>query len=531
MENNAREVIENGMGILGIEFGSTRIKSVLTDASHNILATGIYDWENSFKDGVWTYPMEQIIAGLQGSYASLVSDVSTKYDTCITKLAAIGISGMMHGYLPFDKDGKQLADFRTWRNTMTAEAAAELSKALNFNIPQRWSISHLYQAILNGEEHVKDIAFLTTLAGYIHYRLTGEKNMGVGEASGMFPIDPETCTYDGKMVQTFDSMIADRRFSWKILDILPTVLNAGEKAGSLTEEGAKLIDVSGKLQAGALFAPCEGDAGTGMCATDSVAPGTGNISAGTSVFSMIVLEKNLSAPHEEIDVVTTPDGLPVAMVHCNNCSSDINAWVKLFAEFASVMGLDVNMGDIYTKLFTDVYKNGSKDCGGVLSINYFSGEPVTGLVNGRPMVVRTPDADFSISNFMRSNIYSAFATLKYGNDILIREENVKTSRMMAQGGLFKTPLAAQQMLSDALDSPVTVMDTASEGGAWGMAVLAAYMLNRTEGEKLGDYLHEKVFAGQSGTTLNPDPEGVKGFDKYMEGYRKALKAEKVAADE
>ena len=528
---NAKEVIENGMGILGIEFGSTRIKSVLTDASHNILATGIYDWENSFKDGVWTYPMEQIISGLQGSYASLVTDVKEKYDTAITKLAAIGISGMMHGYLPFDKDGKQLADFRTWRNTMTAEAAAELSKALNFNIPQRWSISHLYQAILNGEEHVKDIAFLTTLAGYIHFRLTGEKNMGVGEASGMFPIDPETRTYDAKMIETFDSMIADKGFSWKILDILPTVLNAGEKAGTLTEEGAKLIDVSGALQAGALFAPCEGDAGTGMCATDSVAPGTGNISAGTSVFSMIVLEKNLSKPHEEIDVVTTPDGLPVAMVHCNNCSSDINAWVKLFSEFAGVMGLDVNMGDIYTKLFTDAYKNGDKDCGGVLSINYFSGEPVTGLVNGRPMVVRTPDAAFSISNFMRSNIYSAFATLKYGNDILIREENVKTSRMMAQGGLFKTPLAAQQMLSDALDSPVTVMDTASEGGAWGMAVLAAYMLNKADGEKLGDYLHEKVFAGQSGTTLNPDPEGVKGFDKYMEGYRKALKAEKVVADE
>ena len=531
MSAENKETIKNGGAILGIEFGSTRIKSVLTDADHAILATGIYDWENSFTDGVWTYPMEQIIKGLQGSYASLLSDVREKYDTDITKLAAVGISGMMHGYLPFDRDGKQLAEFRTWRNTMTAEAAGVLSKEFDFNIPQRWSIAHLYQAILNGESHVKDIAFLTTLAGYIHFRLTGEKNMGVGEASGMFPIDPETCDYDEKMMASFGKLIADKGYGWDLKSILPKVLSAGEKAGNLTEEGAKLLDVSGKLSAGAPFAPCEGDAGTGMCATDAVAPGTGNISAGTSVFSMVVLEKNLSKPHEEIDVVTTPDGLPVAMVHCNNCSSDINAWVKLFEGFASVMGLDVNTGDIYTKLFTDAYQNGAKDCGGVVSINYFSGEPVTGLVNGRPMVVRTPDAAFSISNFMRSNIYSAFATLKYGNDILSREEKITTKNMMAQGGLFKTPLAAQQMLADALNCPVTVPDTASEGGAWGMAVLAAYMLNKAEGEKLGDYLHNKVFAGLSGKTLEPDAEGVKGFDKYMESYKAALKAEKKVADE
>lgn len=526
----ARQIIDAGTAILGIEFGSTRIKSVLTDASHNILATGIYDWENSLVDGIWTYPMDEIIKGMRGSYASLVSDVKEKYQTSIVKLSAIGISAMMHGYLPFDKDGKQLAEFRTWRNTMTAEAAGVLSKEFNFNIPQRWSIAHLYQAILSGEDHVGNISFLTTLAGYIHFRLTGEKNMGVGEASGMFPIDPVTCDYDAKMIASFDALIADKGFSWKIKDILPKVLKAGEKAGTLTAEGAELLDESGTLQVGAVFAPCEGDAGTGMCATNAVKPGTGNISAGTSVFSMVVLKDNLSKPHEEIDVVTTPEGLPVAMVHCNNCSSDINAWVKLFADFAKVMGLEVNVGDIYTKLFTDAYKNGAKDCGGVLSINYFSGEPVTGLVNGRPMVVRTPDADFSMANFMRSNIYSAFATLKYGNDILSREENVKTEVMMAQGGLFKTPLAAQQMLADALDCPVTVPDTASEGGAWGMAVLAAFVLNKENGESLGDYLEKKVFSGQGQKTLNPDPEGVKGFDIYLDGYKKALKAEKIVAD-
>lgn len=526
----AKQIIEGGTAILGIEFGSTRIKSVLTDASHNILATGIYDWENSLVDGIWTYPMDEIMKGMRGSYASLAADVKEKYQTSIKKLSAIGISAMMHGYLPFDKDGKQLAEFRTWRNTMTAEAAGVLSKEFNFNIPQRWSIAHLYQAILSGESHVKDISFLTTLAGYIHFRLTGEKNMGVGEASGMFPIDPATCDYDEKMIASFDALIADKGFSWKIKDILPKVLKAGEKAGCLTADGAALLDESGELQAGAVFAPCEGDAGTGMCATNAVKPGTGNISAGTSVFSMVVLDKNLGKPHEEIDVVTTPEGLPVAMVHCNNCSSDINAWVKLFADFAKVMGLEVNVGDIYTKLFTDAYKNGAADCGGVLSINYFSGEPVTGLVNGRPMVVRTPDADFTMANFMRSNIYSAFATLKYGNDILSREENVKTEVMMAQGGLFKTPLAAQQMLADALDCPVTVPDTASEGGAWGMAVLAAFVLNKESGESLGDYLEKKVFSGQGQKTLSPDPEGVKGFDKYLEGYKKALKAEKIVAD-
>ena len=526
-----KTIINEGKAILGIEFGSTRIKSVLTGPDHEILATGIYDWENSLVGGIWTYPMEQIMAGMRGSYSSLVSDVKEKYDTDIVNLAAIGISAMMHGYLPFDKDGKQLAEFRTWRNTMTAEAAGVLSREFNFNIPQRWSIAHLYQAILSGEDHVPQISFLTTLAGYIHFRLTGEKNMGVGEASGMFPIDPSTCDYDKTMIDKFDSLIAGKGFSWKIEDILPKVLKAGEKAGTLTAEGAALLDESGKLQAGAVFAPCEGDAGTGMCATNAVAPGTGNISAGTSVFSMVVLEKNLSKPHEEIDVVTTPDGLPVAMVHCNNCSSDINAWVKLFADFAKVMGLEVNVGDIYTKLFTDAYRNGAKDCAGVTSINYFSGEPVTGLVNGRPMVVRTPDADFSVANFMRSNIYSAFATLKYGNDILSREENITVKNMMAQGGLFKTPLAAQQMLADALNCPVTVPETASEGGAWGMAVLAAYSLMKEEGESLGDYLEKKVFAGQKSSTLNPDAEGVKGFDKYMEDYKKALKAEKIVADE
>ena len=527
---DAKKIIEDGGAVLGIEFGSTRIKSVLTDSSYRILATGIYDWENSLKDGIWTYPMSQIIEGMQASYASLAEDVKSRYGIPLKKLSAAGISAMMHGYLPFDENGKQLAEFRTWRNTITAEAAGVLSKEFDFNIPQRWSIAHLYQAILNGEEHVKDIAFLTTLAGYIHFRLTGEKNMGVGEASGMFPIDPATCDYDSVMADKFDALSSAKGFGKGIRDILPKVLKAGEKAGILTAEGAALLDKSGELEPGCIFAPCEGDAGTGMCATNSVKPGTGNISAGTSVFSMVVLEDNLSKPHEEIDVVTTPDGLPVAMVHCNNCSSDINAWVGIFSGFAKVMGLDVSTGDIYTKLFTDAYKNGAADCGGVLSVNYFSGEPVTGLVNGRPMVVRKPDADFSISNFMRSNIYSAFATLKYGNDILTREEKVRTDKMMAQGGLFKTPLAAQQMLADALGCPVTVPDTASEGGAWGMAVLASYALSHDENESLGDYLENRVFAGLGGTTLEPDPEGVRGFDAYLDEYKKALRAEKIVAD-
>ena len=533
MEEKMSDVIKNniqsGNTVLGIEFGSTRIKAVLVDDSHNPIAMGTHDWENRLQNNIWTYSLEDIWGGLQDCYQSLAKDVQAKYGLALTKIGAIGFSGMMHGYMPFDAKGELLVPFRTWRNTMTAEACAKLTPVFNFNIPQRWSIAHLYQAILSKEEHVKEVTFFTTLAGYIHWKLTGEKVLGVGEASGMFPIDSKTGDYDAKMLAQFDELVAGEGFAWKLKDILPKVLNAGEKAGVLTAEGAKLLDVTGTLEAGCPMCPPEGDAGTGMVATNSVAVRTGNVSAGTSVFSMVVLEEAMSKVHEEIDMVTTPDGMPVAMVHCNNCTSDLNAWVNLFDEFADTFGMKIDKNDLYGTLYRKALE-ADTDCGGLMAYNYFSGEPVTGLNEGRPMFVRTPDAKFSLANFMRTHLYSALATLKVGNDILLKEEKVTVDSLMGHGGLFKTPVVGQQILAAAMGAPVTVMDTASEGGAWGIAILAAYMQEKAENESLSDYLNNKIFAGQTGSTIAPKAEDVEGFDVFVKKYLQTIPAEKAAVE-
>ena len=509
--------------VLGIELGSTRIKAVLIDERHLPIAQGDHEWENQLVNGIWTYSMEAIHSGLQDCFARLKADVKEKYGVELTTVGAIGVSAMMHGYLPFDKDGRQLAEFRTWRNTITGPAAEELTALFGFNIPQRWSIAHLYQAILNGEEHVKDIAFLTTLAGYIHWQLTGEKVMGVGEASGMFPIDSEKLDYDEGMLQKFKALTG-----MKLRAILPRVLTAGESGGRLTESGARFLDPTGTLLPGIPVAPCEGDAGTGMAATNSVRPRTGNVSAGTSDFAMIVTEKPLGV-HRESDMVTTPDGAPVAMVHCNNCTSDINAWVNLFAEYSELMGLPVNKGELFTKLFRKALE-GDADCGGLLSFNYFSGEGVTDLDEGRPLFTRMPNASFTLANFMRTHLLSALATLKIGLDILTKTEQVPIDKLYGHGGFFKTPGVGQRMLSAAVGAPVSVMETAGEGGPYGMALLCAYMLWKQEGESLADYLDNKVFAGTEASTLMAEPSDIAGFSVFLSRYQKALPVEKCATE-
>ena len=508
---------------LGIELGSTRIKAVLIDERHFPIASGDFEWENQLVDGIWTYSMDMVHSGLQSCFAALRADVKEKFGQELTTVGAIGVSAMMHGYLPFDENGKQLAAFRTWRNTITGPAAEKLTELFSFNIPQRWSIAHLYQAILNGEEHVKDIAFLTTLAGYIHWRLTGEKLMGVGEASGMFPIDSGKLDYDEGMLGKFRDLTGvDLR------RILPRVVPAGASGGVLSEDGARFLDPSGTLRPGVPFAPCEGDAGTGMVATNSVRVRTGNVSAGTSDFAMIVTDKALGV-HREIDMVTTPAGLPVAMVHCNNCTSDINAWVGLFAEFAAAIGVPQDKGKLFTLLFNKALE-GDADCGGLLSYNYFSGEGVTDLDEGRPVFTRTPDASFTLANFMRTHLLSALATLKIGLDILTKTEQVEIEKLYGHGGFFKTPGVGQRMLSAAVGAPVSVMETAGEGGPYGMALLAAYMLWRDEGETLEDYLDNKVFAGASSSTLSADARDVAGFSAFLERYRRAFPVERAASE-
>ena len=509
--------------VLGIELGSTRIKAVLIDERHLPIAQGDHEWENQLVNGVWTYSMEAIHSGLQDCFARLKADVKEKYGVELTTVGAIGVSAMMHGYLPFDRDGRQLAEFRTWRNTITGPAAEELTALFGFNIPQRWSIAHLYQAILNGEEHVKDIAFLTTLAGYIHWQLTDEKVMGVGEASGMFPIDSGKLDYDEGMLQKFKALTG-----MELRAILPRVLTAGESGGRLTESGARFLDPTGTLLPGIPVAPCEGDAGTGMAATNSVRPRTGNVSAGTSDFAMIVTEKPLGV-HREIDMVTTPAGAPVAMVHCNNCTSDINAWVNLFAEYSDLMGLSVNKGELFTKLFRKALE-GDADCGGLLSFNYFSGEGITDLDEGRPLFTRMPNASFTLANFMRTHLLSALATLKIGLDILTKTEQVPIDKLYGHGGFFKTPGVGQRMLSAAVGAPVSVMETAGEGGPYGMALLCAYMLWKDEGESLADYLDNKVFAGTEASTLMAEPSDIAGFSVFLSRYQKALPVEKCATE-
>jgi len=527
--SDMKTVIESGKTVLGIEFGSTRIKAVLIDENNAPIASGSHDWENRLVDNIWIYTLDDIWNGLQGCYAKLLADVKEKYGVVIKKIGAIGFSGMMHGYMPFNAKDELLVPFRTWRNTITGEASEKLTKEFNYHIPQRWSIAHLYQAILNGEEHVGDVAFITTLAGYIHWKLTGKKVMGVGEASGMFPIDIATKDYYTDMLKKFDELIADKGFSWKIADVLPKVLVAGEDAGSLTEEGARLLDVSGNLEAGIPFCPPEGDAGTGMVATNSVGVHTGNVSAGTSVFAMLVLEKELTKVYDELDLVTTPSGDLVAMVHCNNCTSDLNAWVNLFKEFAESFGIAVDMDKLFSTLYNKALE-GDKDCGGLLAYNYFSGEHITGFDEGRPLFVRKPDANFNLANFMRAHLLTSLGALKTGLDILIKQEGVKVDLLYAHGGLFKTKGVGQSLMAAATDTPVAVMETAGEGGAWGIAVLASYMLNKTADESLEAYLANKVFAGQKGETINPDAEDVVGFDKFLATYTKGLAIERAAVE-
>lgn len=526
-KENVKTLIEAGKAVVGIELGSTRIKAVMIDENHQPVATGSYDWENRLDGHIWTYDLEDIWKGLKASYANMAADVKEKYGTEIKSLAGIGFSAMMHGYMAFDKEGTLLVPFRTWRNTITGQAAEELTELFQYNIPQRWSIAHLYQAILNKEEHVKDVAYFTTLSGYIHWQLTGQKVLGVGDASGMFPIDPATSDFYDGMIEKFDKLVEDRGYSWKLREIMPKVLCAGDDAGCLTEEGVKLLDPTGTLQAGILVCPPEGDAGTGMIATNSVAKRTGNVSAGTSVFAMIVLEKELSKVYTEIDMVTTPSGSPVAMAHANNCTSDLNAWVNIFKEYSEAMGMKVDMNTLFGTLYNKALE-GDADCGGLLSYGYYSGENIIPIDEGRPVFIRTPNSKFNLANFMRTHLYAALGALKIGMDILVKEEHIQIDKILGHGGLFKTPGVGQRIMAAAMQAPVSVMETAGEGGAWGIALLAAYEVGKAEGETLEDYLDNKVFAGNEGSKMEPVPEDVDGFEKFIEQFKQGLSVEQEA---
>lgn len=532
MDNTAdsvKERINQGRTVLGIEFGSTRIKAVLIGEQNNPIAQGSYDWENRYEDGIWTYHLEDIWTGLQSCYQQLEKEVEARYGTELRRIGAIGFSAMMHGYMAFDRNGELLVPFRTWRNTITAQAAEELTELFQYHIPQRWSIAHLYQAILNQEEHVRKISYLSTLAGYVHWKLTGEKVLGIGEASGMFPIDSQTKNYKKEMIEKFDGIIETKNLGWKLEEILPKVLVAGERAGTLTEEGARLLDRSGKLQAGSLLCPPEGDAGTGMAATNSVAKRTGNVSAGTSVFAMIVLERELKRVHKEIDLVTTPAGDPVAMVHCNNCTSDLNSWVGIFREFADCFGIKAEPDQLYTVLYQKALE-GDADCGGLLAYNYFSGEHITELEEGRPLFVREAKSRFCLANFMRVHLFTALGALKTGLDILLKEEGVQADQIFGHGGFFKTKGVGQRILAAAINTPVSVLETAGEGGAWGIALLASFMLYKTEGEGLDRFLEERVFSGKMGNQMQPDAADVAGFEQFMERYQAGLPVERMAVD-
>ena len=522
---DTKQIIEAGKAILGIEFGSTRIKAVLIDQDNKPIAQGDYGWENQLVGGLWTYSIDEIWHGLQTCYANLRADVKKQYGCDIRQLEAIGFSAMMHGYMAFNEQQQLLVPFRTWRNTNTGKAAAELSKLFNYNIPLRWSISHLYQCILDGDEHVKDVKYLTTLAGYIHWQLTGQFVLGVGDASGMIPVDPATKNYDATMVQKFNELLAAKGLPFSLEQILPRVLVAGQDAGVLTAEGAQRLDPSGTLQAGCPLCPPEGDAGTGMVATNAVKQRTGNVSAGTSSFSMIVLEKPLSKPYEMIDMVTTPDGSLVAMVHCNNCTSDLNAWVGIFKEYQQLLGVPVDMNEVFGKLYNHALQ-GDTDCGGLVSYNYISGEPVTGVETGHPLFVRAADSKFNLANFMRAHLHGAVGVLKVGNDVLFNEEHVQVDRITGHGGLFKTKGVGQRILAAALNSPISVMETAGEGGAWGIALLAAFRVHHGQ-QTLADYLDQNVFAGQACETIAPTAEEVAGFERYQENYMHFLPAEKA----
>jgi sugar (pentulose or hexulose) kinase len=528
-QHDTQKTIESGKTALGIEFGSTRIKAVLVNKDHAPIASGSYEWDNRYENGVWTYHLEDVWTSLQECFRKLSSEILERYNTELRTVGAIGFSAMMHGYLVFDNDGNLLVPFRTWRNTITGQAAEKLTDLFQFSIPQRWSIAHLYQAVLNKEPHVGAIHFQTTLAGYIHWKLTGQRVLGVGEASGMFPIDSKTNHYDERMLKLFNERLKAEHISWKLQEILPEVLMAGDAAGVLTDEGARLLDPTGQLQAGIPLCPPEGDAGTGMVATNSVAERTGNVSAGTSVFAMIVLEKALSKVYPEIDMVTTPTGKPVAMVHCNNCTTDLNAWVELFQEFTHLAGMEISQTRLFEMLYQKALK-GDSDCGGLLAYNYFSGEHITHLEEGRPLFVRTPESRFTLSNFMRVHLFSALGALKIGMDILFEKEQVKIDQILGHGGFFKTKQVGQKIMAAAMNVSVSVMETAGEGGAWGIALLASYMLHKASNELLEAYLTNKVFAQETCTKIAPDQADVAGFKAFMERYEKGLVIERAAVD-
>lgn len=527
--NDIKKAIVSGQTAIGIELGSTRIKTVLVADGNKSIASGSHDWENSYLNNVWTYSLEDIWKGLQNSYNKLAESVKEKYGVAIQTTGSIGISAMMHGYMVFDRDEKLLTPFRTWRNTITGQASEALTELFGYPIPQRWSIAHLYQAILNKEEHVSNIDYITTLAGYIHWKLTGQKVLGVGDASGMFPIDVNTRDFNMQMIGQFNRLVSAGNIPWQLENIFPKVLVAGTKAGELTADGAKLLDVTGQLQAGIPLCPPEGDAGTGMVATNSVSARTGNVSAGTSVFAMVVLEKELSRAYSEIDLVTTPDGKLVAMVHSNNCTSDYDAWMGLFAEAVKALGLDVDKPRLYDTLLGAALQ-GDPDCGGLLAYGYISGEHITHFEEGRPMFVRSASSNFNLANFMRVNLYTALGALKTGMNILLEKESVRLDELMGHGGFFKTKLVGQKIMAAAVNVPVSVMETAAEGGAWGIALLGSYMVNRTENESLEDFLKRKVFEGKQGNSIAPDPAEVAGFNEFLKRYTKGLDIERAAVD-
>lgn len=528
--SDIKNIISEGKSILGIEFGSTRIKAVLINPDDfKPIAQGAHEWENRLEDGFWTYHLDDIWTGLQDCYQDLLKDVKNQYGVTINKLASIGFSAMMHGYMAFDKDGNQLAQFRTWRNANTSEAAAKLTDLFQFNIPERWSISHLYQCILNKEDHISKVDFFTTLAGYVHWKLTGQKVLGVGDAAGMFPIDSDKMDYNQEYLNIFNKLLKEEKLPYTLEQLLPKVLTAGENAGTLTAEGAKLLDTSGNLQAGCLLCPPEGDAGTGMVATNSVAVRTGNVSAGTSIFAMVVLEKALQKLHREIDCVTTPDGLQVAMVHANNCTSDLNAWVGLFADFLRAANIQMDTTTLFKTLYNEALNNGAPDCDGIITYGYLSGENITNMPEGRPLLARMPNSKFNVANLFRSNLNTSLGAIRIGMNIL-KSENVKIDKLLGHGGLFKTKGVGQSIMADALNTPVWVMTTAGEGGAWGIALLAAYATAENNNQTLPEFLEKKVFKDAEGSKIDPTPAGVAGFDKFLERYVLCLGVERQAVE-
>lgn len=521
-----KEKISKGETAIGIELGSTRIKATLIDDSFAPVASGSFEWENKYENGYWTYSLKDIHDGIRACFRSLANDVFEKYGVKLEKTSAMGISAMMHGYLAFDKDDNLLVPFRTWRNTTTGKAAEELTELFGYNIPQRWSVAHLYQAILNDEPHVERIAYITTLSGYIHYLLTGKHELGIGDASGMFPVNGNS--YDEDMLKKFDNLVKDRGLPWKLKDILPEVRLAGDNNTVLSEEGSRFLDPDGTFRSGIIVCPPEGDGETGMTATNSVLPRTGNVSAGTSVFAMLVMEKPLSKVYPEIDIVMTPDGHPVAMVQCNNCSSELDAWVNMFAEFASLAGFEISKSRVYSLLYKNAM-TADRSCKGLTAYNYLSGEHITGVHSGRPMFFRTPDSKLNLALFMNTQLYSAFSTLKLGMEILFGKEQVVADKFLAHGGLFKVEGVAQQILADALDTPVSIMETAGEGGSWGIALLAAFAVSGNK-KSLGEWLESEVFGNMKVSTISPTKEGVEGFEEYIKNYRKGLDAEKLLGE-